>query len=70
MIDREPNRRTNDALQGGEGNPAYGHSPSDFGAGRQTTEEALRRKNAQIRRFGRGTTVPRAQAASTGGGRR
>jgi hypothetical protein len=70
MIDREPNRRTNDALQGGEGYPAYGDSPGDLGAGRQTTAEALTRKDAQNRRIGRDTTLPRGHAASTGGERR
>lgn len=70
MIDREPNRRANDALQSGEGNLALGDEERDFGAGRQTTQEPLSRKDADSRRSGRDPTVPRGQGAAKIGGRR
>jgi hypothetical protein len=41
MTDDVKQRRENDALQSGEGNPAYGQDPRDFGAGRQTTTQPL-----------------------------
>jgi hypothetical protein len=69
MNDREQNRRTNDALQSGEGNLALGDEERDFGAGRQKTQEPLSRKDAQNRKSGRDPTVPRGQGAAEIGGR-
>jgi hypothetical protein len=70
MTKSEPNRRTNDALHGGEGNPAYGDNPGDFGAGRQVSLEPLSKKNAANRRSGRDATVPRHQGTMKISGRR
>jgi hypothetical protein len=36
MSDRDQNRRLDDSLQSGEGNPAYGEDQRDFGEGGQT----------------------------------
>lgn len=47
--DREHSRRTNDALQGGEGNPAFGEEERDFGAGGQTIERPLEKADARDR---------------------
>jgi hypothetical protein len=63
MNDREPNRRTNDALQSGEGNLALGEDERDFGAGRQRTQVPLSRNDAPNRKSGRDPTVPRGQGA-------
>jgi hypothetical protein len=41
MSDDVKQRRTNDSLQGGEDNPAYGEDERDFGAGRQRNTRAL-----------------------------
>ena len=38
MSDDVKQRRTNDSLQGGAGNPAYGEDERDFGAGRQRSQ--------------------------------
>jgi hypothetical protein len=70
MIDREGNRRSNDVLQHGENNPAYGDDERDSGAGKQTAQEPLSRKDAQSRRICRDPTVPRGQPAARIGGRR
>lgn len=40
MSDREQNRRTNDSLQSGEGNPAFGEDARDFGEDGQTYVDA------------------------------
>jgi hypothetical protein len=70
MSKHEPNRRTNDALHGGEGNPAYGDEPRDFGANRQVTLDPLSKKDAANRKAGRDPTVPRGQGAMKISGRR
>lgn len=41
MTDDIRQRRENDALQSGEGNPAYGQDTRDFGEGGQTVEQPL-----------------------------
>jgi hypothetical protein len=50
MSDREPDRRTNDSLQGGEGNPEYGADPRDFGEGGQTVIDPGSREKRDIDR--------------------
>lgn len=64
MNDREPNRRTNDALQSSEGNLALGDEERDFGAGRQRTNDPLTKTDAPKRKVGRDPTVPRGQEHS------
>lgn len=39
MSDREQNRRIDDSLQSGEGDPAYGEDPRDFGEDGQTVAD-------------------------------
>jgi hypothetical protein len=65
MHDREPNRRTNDTLQGGEDNPAYGEDSRDFGEGGQTVHRPLSGNDVPKRKAGRDPTVPREDTAST-----
>ena len=63
MNDREPNRRTNDALQSGEGNLALGEDERDLGAGRQRTQVPLGGNDAPDSKVGRDPTVPRGHGA-------
>ena len=65
MIDREPNRRTNDSLQSGEGDVALGEDEREFGAGGQTVQRPLNGNDVPNRRTGRDPTVPRKQGAET-----
>jgi hypothetical protein len=65
MIDREPNRRTNDSLQSGEGELALGEDEREFGAGGQTVQRPLNGNDGPDRRTGRDPTVPRKQGAQT-----
>jgi hypothetical protein len=58
MSDREQNRRENDALQSGEGNPAYGQDDRDFGTGGQTPMDTQGEGNRVDREVGRDSTVP------------
>ena len=58
MIDREPNRRTNDSLQSGEGDLALGEDEREFGAGGQVVQRPLSRNDAPDRKVGRDPTVP------------
>jgi hypothetical protein len=50
MNEREHNRRINDSLQSGEGNPAYGEDSRDFGEGGQTTLDPDSREEHDIHR--------------------
>ena len=58
MTDREPNRRTNDSLQSGEGDLALGEDEREFGAGGQVVQRPLSRNDAPDRKTGRDPTVP------------
>jgi hypothetical protein len=66
MTDDVKQRRTNDSLQGGEGNPVYGENARDFGAGRQRESEAFDpgHKDAKDRKPGRDPTFDLAEDAS------
>ena len=44
MIDREPNRRTNDSLQSGEGDVALGENEREFGNRRSDGPTAAERQ--------------------------
>jgi hypothetical protein len=57
MADREQNRRENDALQSGEGNPAFGQDDRDFGTGGQTVTQELDGDDAPHRDTRRDTTT-------------
>lgn len=63
MTDDVKQRRTNDSLQGGEGNPAYGVDASDFGEGGQRQQRPLEpgHDDARERELGRDRTVPRSR---------
>lgn len=50
MTDREHNRRVNDSLQSGEGDPAYGEDQRDFGEGGQTVLDPDSREQHDIHR--------------------
>lgn len=58
MNNREQNRRANDALQSGEGDPALGQDARDFGAGGQTVSNTQGQGSPADREVGRDTTVP------------
>jgi hypothetical protein len=58
MMDRDSNRRDNDALQSGETNPALGQDERDFGAGRQRTVDTIDRDDAKHRDVDRDPTLP------------
>ena len=63
MTDNVKQRRTNDSLQGGEGNPAYGEDTRDFGEGGQRRQRPLEpgHDDAKERELGRDPTVPRSK---------
>ena len=58
MSNREDNRRENDALQSGEGNPAYGQDDRDFGTGGQTVTNTQGESKPADRETNRDSTVP------------
>lgn len=58
MSNREENRRENDALQSGEGKPAYGQDYRDSGAGGQTVTDTESEGKPADREANRDSTVP------------
>ena len=58
MSNREENRRENDALQSGQGKPAYGQDDRDFGAGGQTVTNTEGEGKPADRKADRDSTVP------------
>ena len=61
MSNREENRRENDALQSGEGNPAFGQDNRDFGTGGQTPVGTQGEGQPEDREVDRDSTVPAGQ---------
>ena len=68
MIDDVKQRRTNDSLQSGEGNPAYGEDARDFGVGGQRGQRAFDpgHKDARDRDPDRDPTVAPGERPSSG----
>ena len=63
MSNREQNRRENDALQSGEGDPAFGQDDRDFGTGGQTVTNTQGESSPEDRGTDRDPTVPQDQGA-------
>lgn len=61
MSNREQNRRDNDALQSGEGDPAFGQDDRDFGTGGQSVTNTQGEGSADDRATDRDSTVPPGQ---------
>ena len=61
MSNREQNRRENDALQSGEGDPAFGQDDRDFGTGGQTVADTQGQGRPEDRATDRDSTVPQDQ---------
>ncbi len=58
MSNREQNRRDNDALQSGEGNPAAGQDAREFGADGQTVLSELDGDDSPHRDVARDGSLP------------
>jgi hypothetical protein len=67
MSDDVKQRRANDSLQGGEGNPAYGEDARALGVGGQRDQRALDtgHKDPKERQLGRDPTARRPKQAET-----
>jgi hypothetical protein len=63
MTERDQNRKDNDALQSGEGQPGYGQDAGDFGAGRQTVTNTQGESRPEDREVERESTVSSEEAA-------
>jgi hypothetical protein len=64
MSNREQNRRENDALQSGEGDPAFGQDDRDFGTGGQTVTNTQGEGSSADRDTDRDGSVPAGERAS------
>jgi hypothetical protein len=67
MSNREENRRTNDALQSGESDLAFGQDDRDFGTGGQTPVSTQGEGSPRDRETGRDGSVPEGQTPATDG---
>jgi hypothetical protein len=63
MSNREQNRRDNDALQSGDGDPASGQDDRDFGTGGQTVTNTQGQSKPEDRETDRDSTFPEGQGA-------